>query len=46
MRLVPDLGLDVLFFLDYASRLRIRTVNRRIHALVDTHRKQLALPEV
>lgn len=46
MKLVPDLVLDVLYFLNYASRLRMLTVNRRMHALVDAHRKQLALPEV
>lgn len=46
MKLVADLVLDVLYFLDYASRLRMLAVKRRMHALVDTHRKQLALPEI
>lgn len=46
MKLVQDLVLDVLIFLDYASRFRMLSVSRRMHAIVDKNRRSLALPEV
>lgn len=46
MDLPPELVLEVLFFLDYSSRLRMLLVSRRHYRLISSQRPQLGLPKV